>query len=123
MTPEPGGRDREAPATPATPAQIIEGSGLLDVAGAAAYLGVTEPFMRRLVLERRVRYFKLGKFVRFRATDLDAFVEAGRHEPVAPLVHTRSTLRRATARSTVLQPGRSGPAARSTRPTKKADGR
>lgn len=115
--PGPGGRDREAP-----PA-VVGGSGLLDVAGAAFYLGVTEPFVRRLVLERRVRYFKLGKFVRFRTADLDAFVEAGRQEPVAPWVHTRSTLRRATARKTVQQPGRNGPAARSLRPAKRADGR
>ena len=117
MIPGPGGRDREAPATPAL---VVGGSGLLDVAGAAAHLGVTEPFVRRLVLERRVRYFKLGKFVRFRAADLDAFVEAGRHEPVAPWVHTRSTLRRATARNPVQQPGRSRQAGASER---KAQGR
>ena len=102
--PGPGGRGREAPATPAL---VVGGSGLLDVAGAAVYLGVTEPFVRRLVLERRVRYFKLGKFVRFRAADLDAFVETGRHEPVAPWVHTRSTLRRAATRNPVQQSGRS----------------
>ena len=112
------GRHRAAP-----PAPVVGGSGLLDVAGAAAYLGVTEPFVRRLVLERRVRYFKLGKFVRFRTADLDAFVEAGRHEPVAPWVHNRSTLRRATTRNPVQQPGRSGPADRSSRPAKKAHGR
>ena len=41
----------------------------------------------------------LGKFVRFRPADLDAFVEAGRQEPVAPWVHTRSTARRSEARS------------------------
>lgn len=81
-----------------------ETSGLFDVGGAATYLGVTEAFVRRLVLERRVRYFKLGKFVRFRAADLDAFVEAGRHEPVAPWVHTRSTPRRAATRTTARQP-------------------
>ncbi len=55
---------------------------MLDVAGAAAHLGVTVAFIRRLVLERRVRYYKVGKFVRFRPADLDAFVEAGRQEPV-----------------------------------------
>jgi excisionase family DNA binding protein len=82
----------------------VEGSGMLDVVGAATYLGVTEAFVRRLVLERRVRYFKLGKFVRFRTADLDAFIEAGRHEPVAPWVHTRSTQRRATARTAAQQP-------------------
>lgn len=79
-------------------ASLETGSGLLVVAGAADYLGVTQAFVRRLVLERRVRYFKLGKFVRFRSVDLDAFVEAGRQEPVAPWVHTRSTARRASWR-------------------------
>ena len=54
---------------------------LLDYAGAAAYLGATQSFLRRLVLEKRVRYYKVGKFVRFRMEDLDAFVEEGRVEP------------------------------------------
>lgn len=57
------------------------GAELIDVADAARYLGITEAFVRRLVLERRIRYYKLGKFVRFRAEDLDAFVERGRVEP------------------------------------------
>ena len=54
---------------------------LLDYAAAAAYLGATQSFLRRLVLEKRVRYYKVGKFVRFRVEDLDAFVEEGRVEP------------------------------------------
>jgi len=78
----------------------VDGSGLLDVAGAATYLRVTEAFVRRLVIERRVRYYKLGKFVRFRPADLDAFIEAGRQEPVAPWVHTRSSVRRFPTRTT-----------------------
>jgi excisionase family DNA binding protein len=76
-------------------AQPVEGNALLDVAGAAAYLGMTEAFVRRLVLERRVCYFKVGKFVRFRPVDLDAFVEAGRQDPVETRIHVRSTQRRA----------------------------
>jgi excisionase family DNA binding protein len=56
-------------------------SELLDVAGAARHLGVTVVFVRRLVMERRIRYYKLGKFVRFRIADLDAFVEGGRIDP------------------------------------------
>ena len=80
---------------------------LLDIAGAAAHLGVSEAFVRRLVLERRVRYFKVGKFVRFRPADLDAFVEAGRREPVQPWVHVRSTQRRTMAGPTV-QPRSTG---------------
>lgn len=54
---------------------------LLDVAGAARHLGITEVFVRRLVHERRLRFYKLGKFVRFRTADLDAWVEGGRVEP------------------------------------------
>ena len=108
VTPELDGRGGGPPETGSSAAGT---GGLLDVAGAAAYLGVTPAFVRRLVLERRVRYFKLGKFVRFRRADLDAFVEAGRREPVAPWVHTRSTLRRSTTRSTGQQPGRNRPAA------------
>lgn len=54
---------------------------LLDYAAAAAYLGATQSFLRRLVLEKRVRYYKLGKFVRFRKEDLDAFVDEGRVDP------------------------------------------
>ncbi len=72
---------------------------LLDVAGAAAHLGVSEAFVRRLVLERRVRYFKVGKLLRFRPVDLDAFVESGRQDPV-PWVHPRSPQRRAPGRTT-----------------------
>ena len=82
----------------------VDRTGMLDVGAAAAYLGVTEAFVRRLVLERRVRYFKLGKFVRLRTDALDAFIEAGRHEPVAPWVHTRSTLLSATTRSATQPP-------------------
>lgn len=84
-------------------------SDLLDVADAARHLGVTEPFVRRLVLERRVRYYKLGKFVRFRAPDLDAFVEAGRRDPVQPWVHGRSTLQRSTTRTQALSGRRQPP--------------
>jgi excisionase family DNA binding protein len=77
----------------------VEANNLLDVAGAAAYLGVSVAFVRRLVLERRVRYFKVGKFVRFRPVDLDAFVAAGRHEPVKPRVDHRSTPQRPGGRN------------------------
>ena len=58
-----------------------QGADLVDVVGAASYLGITEAFVRRLVFERRIRYYKLGKFVRFRVVDLDDFVEHGRVDP------------------------------------------
>ena len=64
---------------------------LLDYPAAAAYLGATQSFLRRLVLEKRVRYYKVGKFVRFRVRDLDAFVDAGRVDPQDFRVHKGST--------------------------------
>lgn len=76
---------------------VERGPALLDVAGAAAHLGVSEAFVRRLVLEKRVRYYKVGKFVRFRPGDLEAFVDAGRIEPAELRVRT-SRARRPRAR-------------------------
>jgi excisionase family DNA binding protein len=57
---------------------------LLDVADAAAYLGVSPRFMRRLVAERRIAFVKLGRHVRFDVADLDRFIECGRVEAVQP---------------------------------------
>jgi excisionase family DNA binding protein len=48
---------------------------LLDIVGAAGYLDVPVTYVRRLVLEKRVTYHKVGKYVRFRPTDLDALVD------------------------------------------------
>lgn len=45
---------------------------------AAAYLGTTVRFVRRLVAERRVTFYKVGRLVRFKRADLEAFVQAGR---------------------------------------------
>ena len=74
----------------------------LTLAEAAAYLNVSERFVRRLVAERRVAFHKVGHFVRFRAADLDAFLEAGRVEPAPerPLL--------AAAWSTPSRPARRG---------------
>lgn len=56
-------------------------SRFLDVAEAARHLGTSERFVRRLVQERRIRFRKVGRFVRFTRTDLDAFADAGTVEP------------------------------------------
>ena len=52
------------------------GARYLDIEQAAGYLNVTKRFMRRLVADRRVRYYKVGKFVRFDPVDLDGFARA-----------------------------------------------
>jgi excisionase family DNA binding protein len=59
---------------------------VIDVNGAAAYIGVPISLIRRLVAERRVVFYKVGRRVMFRKADLDEFIEdgkreAGRHEP------------------------------------------
>jgi excisionase family DNA binding protein len=56
---------------------------LLTVKQAAARLGTTERFPRRLIAERRIRYVKLGgHHVRIPETALAEFIAAGTVEPV-----------------------------------------
>ena len=49
---------------------------LLDVHEVAQITGTTERFARRLVSERRIATVKVGKFVRVRSSDLDAWIVA-----------------------------------------------
>ena len=51
---------------------------LVDASQAAERLCTTERHVRRLYSERRLPFVKVGKVVRFRPEDLDAFVEANR---------------------------------------------
>jgi excisionase family DNA binding protein len=53
---------------------------LLSPQEAADRLGTSLRFVRRLILERRITYTKLGRHVRIAASDLDAFIAAGRVE-------------------------------------------
>jgi len=53
----------------------------LDIEAAARYLNVTKRFMRRLVAERRIPFHRVGRLLRFRVADLDAFFSNGRVEP------------------------------------------
>lgn len=71
-------RDRVAP-----PASELASTtnALLDVNEVAELLGVTVRFVRRLVAERRIPFYKVGKFIRFRSTDLADWVDACRIEP------------------------------------------
>lgn len=55
---------------------------LLTVEDAAAELGTPVRFVRRLVYERRIRFHKIGKYVRIARSDLESFIAAGE---VAPL--------------------------------------
>ena len=55
----------------------------IGVREAAAYLGVTERHVRRLVQERRIRHIKVaGSRVRFLPDELDAWLDDSRVEVV-----------------------------------------
>jgi excisionase family DNA binding protein len=54
----------------------------LSVPEAALYLNTSVRFVRRLIAERRVAFHKFGAHIRFALVDLDAFVQAGRVEPI-----------------------------------------
>lgn len=56
---------------------------LLTVEQAAQRLGTPVRFVRRLVAERRVRFYKVGKYVRLHPADLAEFVNGGRVEPIS----------------------------------------
>lgn len=56
---------------------------LLTPQQAADALGTPVRFVRRLVAERRIAYVKVGRYVRFARSDLEAFAAAGRVEPLS----------------------------------------
>lgn len=58
----------------ATPRHSPSGD-LLTLDQAADYLNVTGHFIRRLTHERRLPFLKIGRLVRIRSKDLDAFLD------------------------------------------------
>jgi excisionase family DNA binding protein len=54
---------------------------LLDVHEAAARLGTSHWFPRRLIKERRIRYTKIGHLVRIPEDALDELIAAGTVDP------------------------------------------
>jgi excisionase family DNA binding protein len=57
---------------------------LLSVEEAADRLGTSPRFIRRLIAERRIAFTKIGRHVRIDTDDIDAFIAAGRVEPLQP---------------------------------------
>jgi excisionase family DNA binding protein len=53
---------------------------LLTPQEAADRLGTSLRFVRRLIFERRIPFIRVGRHVRIAASDLDAFIAAGRVE-------------------------------------------
>jgi excisionase family DNA binding protein len=69
---------RRRPAAAKSPASTSP--GLLDIAGAAERLGTPQRFVRRLVDQRRIAFYKVGKYVRFDPADIDRWLAAQRVE-------------------------------------------
>jgi excisionase family DNA binding protein len=67
----------------------------LSVAETAGYLGTSERFVRRIVAERRVPFHRVGRHVRFRLSDLDAWLDSNRVEAFRPSA-VRAARRRAS---------------------------
>jgi excisionase family DNA binding protein len=68
-------------ALPSEPLGPSDATRLLTPEDVAERLNVSLRFIRRLCHERRVPYTKIGKFVRFDADELDAWITAQRVEP------------------------------------------
>ncbi|MBO0882629.1 MAG: helix-turn-helix domain-containing protein [Mycobacterium sp.] len=54
----------------------------LKVEEAATYLNTSVRFIRRLIAERRITFYKVGAHVRLSISDLDEFLENGRVDSV-----------------------------------------
>jgi excisionase family DNA binding protein len=54
---------------------------LLDIAGVAEHLAVTERHVRRLVAERRIPYVKWGHLLRFDPDEIAEWLDASRRRP------------------------------------------
>ena len=75
MTAAPTSRSAASTTTPALPA-------LLTIDQAAEYIGMSARYVRRLVAERRIVSYRLGRSVRIDPADLAAHVAAGRVDPI-----------------------------------------
>ncbi|PPK98028.1 excisionase family DNA binding protein [Kineococcus xinjiangensis] len=70
------------PAT--TPVTVAAPFGeLLTIEEAAARIGMSPRYIRRLIAERRIVFYRLGRAVRLDPADLAAHVAAGRVEPMS----------------------------------------
>jgi excisionase family DNA binding protein len=71
-------------ATNPAPAAPLE---LLTIEAAAERISMSARHLRRLVAERQIASYHLGRAVRISPADLDAYITAGRVEPI-----TRTTV-------------------------------
>jgi excisionase family DNA binding protein len=56
---------------------------LLTVEATAERMSTSVRFVRRLIAERRIGFVKLGRHVRIAESDIAAFIDAGRVDPLS----------------------------------------
>ena len=64
-----------------TPVPVLP-EELLTIEEAAARIKMSVRYLRRAVAERRIAFHRIGRSIRFDPTDLAAFVQASRVEPI-----------------------------------------
>jgi excisionase family DNA binding protein len=64
------------------PAPYGPADQLLTVEAAAERMSTSVRFVRRLIAERRIEFVKVGRYVRISESALEAFIAAGRVEPI-----------------------------------------
>jgi excisionase family DNA binding protein len=64
------------------PAQCGPADQLLTVEAVAERMSTSVRFVRRLIAERRIEFVKIGRHVRISESALEAFIAAGRVEPI-----------------------------------------
>jgi excisionase family DNA binding protein len=55
---------------------------MLTIEQVAERLNMSVRYVRRLVADRRIAFHKMGRAIRVHVADVDAFIEAGRVEPI-----------------------------------------
>lgn len=53
---------------------------LIDLPAVAARLGVTDRFVRRLVAEDRITFYKVGRLLRFDPAEVEAWLDRSRRD-------------------------------------------
>lgn len=56
--------------------QIVNSNGLMDVKGAAEYLGIKVSTLYQLTMRKKISVVKIGRLNRFRKVDLDTFINS-----------------------------------------------
>lgn len=68
---------------------VAEVERLLTVDEVAELLGTTDRFPRRLIMERRIRFIRVGRHVRIPESAVREFIQSGTVEPITSCGRSR----------------------------------